>query len=97
MLDGIMQTALTSGQATQQLVASIETVNYKRWWLQGIVPMCIILLYFAALYFTCRLSEGYSTLKELDLSEVIAAQPDSVRRSIHSGLRRSAVGYRGDI
>ena len=80
MLDGIVQTAPTSGLANQQLVAPIESISHSRWWLQGVIPLGTMLLYSAALYYTCRLGQGYSTIKELTLSEVIgAAQREGVR------------------
>jgi uncharacterized membrane protein (GlpM family) len=93
MLDGIMQTAPTSGLATQQLITPTEGLDAARWWLQGLIPLSTVLLYLAALYYTCRLSRGQNTIKGLDLTEVLnGTKWDDVHRTAHPGtFRRTTV------
>ncbi|KDR68866.1 hypothetical protein GALMADRAFT_1353280 [Galerina marginata CBS 339.88] len=95
MLDGIMQTSPTDGPTTQQLIARVENINPGRWWLQGLIPAFSLLLYFVSLIYTCYLSQGNSTLKELNLAEIIgAAQTEHIRDLVQTGrLRKATVRY----
>ena len=89
MLDAIVQTAPPSGNATQLLTAPVETRHVKRWWLQALVPLAMMVLYALAVEYTVRLSRGCKSLKELDLGEVIAAaQTDDVRHLVTRGVLR---------
>ncbi|TFK32898.1 hypothetical protein BDQ12DRAFT_716160 [Crucibulum laeve] len=98
VLDGIMQTAVQEGSATQVMDAHVKIISMKFWWLQGLIPLAALILYAFSLWYTVLLSEGNDHLKKLNLSEVItASQTDHVRTLVDSGrLKKSIVRYGGD-
>jgi len=99
MLDGIMQTAPVAGESFQKLDITVDGINQLRWWLQGIIPLLILLLYLCVLVYTILLSQGNPDLKELDLAEVVtAAQNDHIRQLVQSGrLKKSTLRYGSEI
>ena len=73
-LDAIIQTYPTVGGESIFLFAQQELIGWRRWWLQGIIPLSALILYFACLvYTTIVYSAGDSTMKRLDLLEVVNA------------------------
>ncbi|KAJ3574272.1 hypothetical protein NP233_g1876 [Leucocoprinus birnbaumii] len=99
MLDGIMQTAPTSHEAVQDLHANVEGLNRSRWWLNAIIPALTVGVYLIGLAYTCYLSKGDQTFKELTLDEVVkAAQTDHVQDLILSGqLKKRPIRFDSSI
>lgn len=95
MLDGIVQTGPRSVDTTQKLMAPVETINTRRWWLQALIPFLTLVLYGVGLYYTAALSQGRTVLKKLTLAEVIgAAQTEHVRALLGSGnLEKTTMRY----
>ncbi|KAF5352596.1 hypothetical protein D9756_006331 [Leucocoprinus leucothites] len=99
MLDGIIQTAPKSVSSVQALNARVVGLNLSRWWLNAIIPVATVAIYLVGLFYTCWLSQGHKTLKELNLEEVVrAAQTDHVHDLILTGqLKKAPIRYHSDV
>jgi hypothetical protein len=86
ILDAIMQTAPTSVVAVQELEANVRGLDQSRWWLNATIPAATLVLYVIGLTYTCMVSRGDTTLKELNLFEVVrAVQTNHVQDLVSSG------------
>ncbi|KAF5352595.1 hypothetical protein D9756_006330 [Leucocoprinus leucothites] len=99
MLDGIMQTAPKSRGTRQDLHALVEGLDRSRWWLNAIIPAATMVVYLIGLWYTCILSKGDRTFKELTLWEVVrAAQTDHVHDLILSGqLKKRPIRFDSNL
>ena len=71
VLDGIIQTYLRVGNASQKLSAQAESIGAWQGSLQGIIPFSAFILYVACLAYTVIVYWAGETVKELDLLEVV--------------------------
>ncbi|KAF9552497.1 hypothetical protein CPC08DRAFT_728579 [Agrocybe pediades] len=77
VLDAIMQTVATESLTNQTLVARVESIDVRTWWLQALVPALTVLLYALSVMYTCFLSGGeVAKVKEINLAEIIDAAVD---------------------
>jgi hypothetical protein len=76
--DALLQSGEKSLEtSTQMLWARVETISFKWWWLQGVIPLATFSLYVACLLYTLHINHEGEELKELNLFEVIAATMDT--------------------
>ena len=74
LIQGLLQTLPRTLNATQDLMVREESISRKRWWFQGVIPLCALLLYVVCLMYTLwdhRPEEV--TLTELNALELMTA------------------------
>lgn len=72
MLDALVQTAQTSEDATQYLWVQGKELKMARLWLQGLIPIAVLVLYVTCLAYTVYLHPGRE-MKKITLLEVVKA------------------------
>jgi hypothetical protein len=99
MLDGIMQSAPSNSTSSQSMHARVQGLSNSRWWLNATIPGAMVVVYLIGLGYTCNLSQGDTTFKELTLEEVVsAAQTEHVHDLISTGrLRKAPIRYQSQL